>query len=215
MSGEIEELSLAAKLEILRQTLPLGVATGYDPAGERAPVVIPVVEFAPARMDAVEMSGGSPVITPDFDDLSFGGGGAASYDGSWELTVAADGEVQKYQVSSEGSTIQNLTNGPLIDLGAIFAVPAAVSATKYVSLKVEVHPTTGVFSDWAFDLTDDRPDEVEFDESSPYNQVRLRLLIGKITFTDGVPSVEQIARLPQRIVMIFLNGKICKGITSV
>ena len=149
------------------------------------------------------------------------GGGGASDRISWRLSVALDGEDWKWQVSSQRSTVQDGTNGPILDLDdptPIFDEPATIDATRYVALKATVGAGLAL-TDWVFELYEDRPDEIliEEDGDDVLRQTELRFLIGKITI-EGDPetaTVEQIASLPQRIVTVFLNGKICKGITSV
>ena len=143
--------------------------------------------------------------------------GEAAPRGAWRLSVADDAG-WKYQVAAVGSTVQNGTNGDMIDLAALFDTPTAIPGTKYVALKATVS-TSLVLSAWGFELYEDRPDEIliEEDGDEVLRQTELRFLIGKITI-EGDPetaTVEQIATLPQRIVTVFLNGKICKGITSV
>lgn len=66
--SENEEMSMAQKLEVLRQVTSYGVGSGYEPNGERGPVVIEVPEFEPARSTITEIHSGSPVSSAEFDE---------------------------------------------------------------------------------------------------------------------------------------------------
>jgi hypothetical protein len=153
------------------------------------------------------------LITPT-DDPEFTGseGGEPP---SWELTVAADGEVWKYQVASKGSTVQDGTNGPAINLGAIFAVPTTISATSWIMLEADVDADSAL-TNWAFVALDSLADvkEVRLTTSAPIRQDKIRRYIGKITFNDGLPTATQATTTPLIVTHAFLNAKLCKVLTE-
>jgi len=121
---------------------------------------------------------------------------------SWKLTTKiVDGDV-KWNVSASRSTITAGTNGDAIDLTlAGFDTPETITQTKYIVLEADVIAL--VVSSWTFsavDLADTK--EVGID--------KIRLLIGKVTFTDNIASVDQIAFMPQILDNGFLNGALVK-----
>ena len=131
---------------------------------------------------------------------------------SWVLTTAIVDTDIKWKVSASRSTITDGTNGDAIDLTlAGFDTPETITATKYIVLEADVLELAA--TDWTFSAVDvgdieevgmsDVADEIP-------EQNKLRLLIGKITFTDGVASVKQIETRPQILVIGSINGSPAK-----
>ena len=141
---------------------------------------------------------------------------------SWKLTTAIDEGDVKWNVSASRSTITDGTNGDAIDLTlAGFDTPETIDETKFIVLEADVDIEADVdeeddeeaVSNWKFSAVD--AEDIEevgmtdvVDEIPKQN--KLRLLIGKITFTDDVASVEQIETRPQILDYGFLNGILVK-----
>lgn len=213
---ENEEMSMAQKLEVFRQVTSYGVGSGYEPNGERGPVVIEVPEFTPARITTTEIHSGSPVSSAEFDEPSIGGGTAPETLGPWHISLTNDGEDWKWAVAAEGSTIIDGTNGNDIDLGAIFGGETIIDGTKYIILKGTVTPATlAIATPWEFiAIDDDSPEgtkEIELDDDDPVGQIGLRLLIGKIVFESGDPRVIQGETRPQFVDFGFFQGVAVKN----
>lgn len=149
---------------------------------------------------------------------------------SWQIIITKNEDgTFTWEVSPTDSTVQDGTNGPLIDLaggleppwkvgGIKFEVPTVITVDSYISLKAAVDPTTLVLSDWELVAEVAEPVEVEFDTFTPFGQIFTRLRIGKIVFS-GSPSTpkitEQYATTRQCIVRLFLNGKAAKGFSTI
>jgi len=136
----------------------------------------------------------------------------SSSNASWVLTTAIVDTDIKWKVSDNRSTITDGTNGNAIDLTlAGFDTPETITETKYIVLEADVLELAA--TDWIFsavDLADIEEVGMSGVVSEIMEQNKLRLLIGKITFTDGVASVEQIETRPQILDGGFLNGTLVK-----
>ena len=137
---------------------------------------------------------------------------------SWKLTTAIVEGAVKWNVSASRSTITDGTNGDAIDLTlAGFDTPETITETKFIVLEADVDEEADVgeevVSNWTFSAVD-AEDIEEVGMSDVVDEIpkqnKLRLLIGKITFTDGVASVEQIETRPQILDGGFLNGTLVK-----
>ena len=137
---------------------------------------------------------------------------------SWKLTTAIDEGDVKWNVSASRSTITDGTNGDAIDLTlAGFDTPETIDETKFIVLEADVDEEADVgeevVSNWTFSAVD-AEDIEEVGMSDVVDEIpkqnKLRLQIGKITFTDEVASVEQIETRPQILDSGFLNGTLVK-----
>jgi hypothetical protein len=127
----------------------------------------------------------------------------------FRLSVFLDGSNWKWKVSSEYSSITDGTNGPAIDLSTagFDGSGTTISADKYIVLEAESDSDL-VLTDWTLAAVDSAAaDEVRFTTTGTIHQDRLRLLIGKVTFTSGVPAAKQAVFSPQMITHGLTNGK--------
>jgi hypothetical protein len=146
------------------------------------------------------------------ETVTMGGAGTA-LELPFALSVMKDGSTWKWRVSSKGSTLIDGTNGAAVSLptgetpvGMDFDHP--ITATKWIVLQAEVSAGLDC-SSWAFAAVDSADaDEVGMTTATPPTQNKLRLLIGKITFT-GSPAVATAAQATysaQRLTYGWLNG---------
>jgi len=123
---------------------------------------------------------------------------------SWRLSVNYIDSAWKWNVSSYLSTITEGTNGTKIDLSSgstkwtasspiKFDTDTTISETSWIVLECGVGDGTFVIDDLTFKAVTTRTaaQEVAFRSTGSLQQEFLRLLVGKIIFTDGTPRVIQ------------------------
>jgi hypothetical protein len=142
---------------------------------------------------------------------------------SWKLSTKFDDPNYQWMVSSTRSTITEGGNGNAIDLSSgstrwiaaspiKFDVWTTIAATSWIVLECTVIDGTWVLDDFTFKAvtTKANAQEVKFLTSGSYQQEKLRLLIGKIIFTDGIPRVVQGEKNEQFIDWGILNSRAVK-----
>ena len=121
------------------------------------------------------------------------GRGSPPPQGPFYLSVDEVDGVWKWKVASEYSTITDGTNGDAIDLSTagFDGDGTTITETKYIVLEADVAEETLEITDWIFSAVDeaDAIEEVRVTEEVPIYQDKIRLLIGKINFTDDDPPV--------------------------
>ena len=153
------------------------------------------------------------------DVPEFTGGGETPARGAWNLTVAQDeSENWQWKVSSDRSTLTDGTNGDALDLtpastlwaaGAVkFDDPTTISATAWIVLEIGIDAEDDHdIEDLTFSATATADDAREIlVTGTPPAQTKLRLLVGKIVFADGVPTAIQGEDRPQVIDWAFFDG---------
>jgi hypothetical protein len=145
---------------------------------------------------------------------------------SWRLSVTFDDPDYKWSVSAINSTITEGTNGTLIDLSSDsskwlastaikFDVLTNITASQWIVLECAVS-STFVLSNFTFKAVSTRTNalEVKFLTTGTLQQEKLRMLIGKIIFEDGVPRVVQGEKNEQFIDWGMLNSRAIKCFLS-
>jgi len=140
----------------------------------------------------------------------------------FSLSVAGATGAYTWSVSATYSSVTDGTNGSRIDLsdggsdwaaGAIeFGDNTAISATAYIVLEADVDSSLDV-TNWTLAAVTD-PSEVSTDSGPPVTQDKVRLLIGRVIFTDGVPAASQAVFAPQMLDFGFYNGLLVKLFTA-
>lgn len=132
----------------------------------------------------------------------------------FQLSVAGAAGAYTWSVSSEYSSVTDDTNGDRIDLEAlgIFDVSNAIAASAFIVLEADVDASF-VVSNWTLSAVAD-PSEVGTAAGPPAFQNKVRLLIGRVVFTDGVPEAKQAVFTPQILSYGFYNGLLVKLFTA-
>ena len=143
-----------------------------------------------------------------------GGGPAPSI--AWRLSVEDD-DGWKFTVASERSTLTDGTNGTSIDLPPTgLDTPTPITGTRWIICEIDVDAADGhALSNPTITSVADADDAREIlVTGTPPAQTKLRLLVGKIVFNDGVPSAIQGEDRPQVIDWAFFDGVEVKAFGS-
>lgn len=148
---------------------------------------------------------------------------SAGGDIPWKLSVSFDDPDYKWRVSSTDSSITEGTNGTKIDLSSgstkwtasspiKFDTDTTITVTSWIVLECGVGDGTFVIDDLTFKAVTSRTaaQEVAFRSTGSLQQEFLRLLVGKIIFTDGVPRVVQNSNPQMFIDWGFFNSRAVK-----
>lgn len=119
-----------------------------------------------------------------------------------------------WEVSSLGSSITDGANGPAIDLSSAgFDNANAISDDKWIVLQADV--SAGTPASWvlaAVAAADTA--EVGFDTATPPAQNKIRLRIGKVSFSSGEAAAIQAVKDSQILTDGWVNGAFCKVLAA-
>jgi len=151
-----------------------------------------------------------------------GGGNTGASSTPWKLSVSFDDPDYKWRVSSTDSTITEGTNGTAIDLSSgsskwtasspiKFDTDTTITVTSWIVLECAVD-SSFILDDFTFKAVTKRANaqEVKFLTTGTLQQDTLRLLIGKVIFTSGVPRVVQAADRQQFVDYGLFNSRAIK-----
>jgi hypothetical protein len=139
----------------------------------------------------------------EYEERRLGSGGG-DFQHPFRITTSVVGDQPKYRVAK--ASIQNGTNGTLVDLSDIFEEDRDATA-GYVVLEADVDASL-VVSGWALAIKTAAADthEVGMTTSGEIRQNKIRMLIGKLTVDGAVATPWQAWFTSARVINGLLNG---------